>query len=137
MGYCRIHFPVFDQTKVSQLLFSSLSLTLAQLHLCVLDISRKSLVILLYISQALTCCSPSSWWSKYNYVLSAGLDSGLAISALLIFFCLQYPRNGTIGENSILTWWGNWGAYDNVDGNALGVKYVDVEAGEFFGPSQW
>jgi len=135
MGYCRIHFPVFDQTKVSQLLFSSLPSTLAQLPLHISDISRKSLISLLY-SQALTYRS-SSWWSKYNYVLSAGLDSGLAISALLIFFCLQYPRNGTIGENSILTWWGNWGAYDNVDGNALGVKYVDVEAGEFFGPSQW
>ena len=27
-----------------------------------------------------------SWWAKYNYVLSAALDSGVAISALIIFF---------------------------------------------------
>ena len=27
-----------------------------------------------------------SWWTKYNYVLSAALDAGVGISALLIFF---------------------------------------------------
>ena len=27
-----------------------------------------------------------SWWTKYNYVLSAALDSGVAISIILIFF---------------------------------------------------
>lgn len=26
---------------------------------------------------------------------------------ILIFFCLQYPKNGAIGENNILQWWGN------------------------------
>jgi OPT family small oligopeptide transporter len=46
-----------------------------------------------------------SWWTKYNYVLAAALDSGLAISILVIFFALQFPKNGTIGENSILVWW--------------------------------
>ncbi|KAG1850523.1 OPT oligopeptide transporter protein-domain-containing protein [Suillus tomentosus] len=48
-----------------------------------------------------------SWWTKYNYVLSAAMDSGLAISIILIFFCLQYPDNGTIGLHTIQTWWGN------------------------------
>ncbi|KAG6336421.1 hypothetical protein ID866_2664 [Astraeus odoratus] len=48
-----------------------------------------------------------SWWTKYNYVLSAALDSGLACSIVLIFFCLQFPKNGTIGLNSIQKWWGN------------------------------
>ena len=48
-----------------------------------------------------------SWWAKYNYVLSAALDSGVAVSSLLIFFVLYYPRNGTIGLNSIQSWWGN------------------------------
>lgn len=48
-----------------------------------------------------------SWWTKYNYVLSAALDAGVAISAVLIFFILQYPANGTIGINNIQTWWGN------------------------------
>ena len=40
-------------------------------------------------------------------VLSAALDSGVAISAILIFFILQYPDNGHIGLNTIQTWWGN------------------------------
>lgn len=48
-----------------------------------------------------------SWWTKYNYVLSAALDSGVAISAILIFFCLQYPRNGDIGATNLQVWWGN------------------------------
>ena len=48
-----------------------------------------------------------SWWTKYNYVLSAALDSGVAIAAVLIFFILQYPKNGDIGLNNIQVWWGN------------------------------
>ena len=48
-----------------------------------------------------------SWWAKYNYVLSAALDAGVAIAVILIFFCLQYPKNGEIGINTIQAWWGN------------------------------
>ncbi|PPQ65048.1 hypothetical protein CVT26_015744 [Gymnopilus dilepis] len=48
-----------------------------------------------------------SWWTKYNYVLSAALDSGVAVSAVLIFFILQYPKNGTIGIDNVQKWWGN------------------------------
>ncbi|KAF5345476.1 hypothetical protein D9756_011370 [Leucocoprinus leucothites] len=44
--------------------------------------------------QYLIRCHHFSWWTKYNYVLSAALDSGIAITAVLIFFCLQYPKNG-------------------------------------------
>jgi len=48
-----------------------------------------------------------SWWAKYNYVLSAALDSGVAIAAVVIFFTLQYPKNGEIGATNIQAWWGN------------------------------
>ncbi|KXN83350.1 Sexual differentiation process protein isp4 [Leucoagaricus sp. SymC.cos] len=41
-----------------------------------------------------------SWWTKYNYVLSAALDSGVAISIVIIFFCLQFPRNGAVSDSS-------------------------------------
>ncbi|KAL1692218.1 OPT oligopeptide transporter protein-domain-containing protein [Schizophyllum commune] len=37
-----------------------------------------------------------SWWTKYNYVLSAALDAGTAISVVVIFFALQFPMNGTV-----------------------------------------
>ena len=42
-----------------------------------------------------------SCWTKYSYVLSAALDSSVAIAAVLIFFILQYPKNGDIGLNNI------------------------------------
>ncbi|KAF9043068.1 small oligopeptide transporter, partial [Panaeolus papilionaceus] len=47
------------------------------------------------------------FWAKYNYVLSAALDAGTAIGVVLVFFCLQYPLDGRIGENTIQNWWGN------------------------------
>jgi hypothetical protein len=56
-----------------------------------------------------------SWWTKYNYVLSAALDSGVAICAILIFFTLQYPKHGTIGHDNVQTWWGNTGKHDDVN----------------------
>jgi hypothetical protein len=37
------------------------------------------------------------------------MDSGVAVSAVLIFFILQYPKDGTIGANTIQVWWGNSG----------------------------
>lgn len=40
-------------------------------------------------------------------ILSAAMDSGVAVAIILIYFCLQYPQNGTIGQNTIQTWWGN------------------------------
>lgn len=40
------------------------------------------------------------WWTKYNYVLSGGLDAGTAFMTILIF--LSLGRKG-IG----LLWWGN------------------------------
>ncbi|RKP09886.1 oligopeptide transporter 4 [Thamnocephalis sphaerospora] len=40
------------------------------------------------------------WWARYNYILSAGLDAGVAISSFLIFFALS--NNGIE-----LNWWGS------------------------------
>ncbi|KAI6137244.1 OPT oligopeptide transporter protein-domain-containing protein [Pisolithus sp. B1] len=63
------------------------------------------------------------WWAKYNYVLSAALDSGLAVSVLVIFFTLQYPMNGT--------WWGNTVFKNNDDGQ--GVPVLQLATGQTFG----
>lgn len=77
-----------------------------------------------------------SWWTKYNYVLSAALDSGVAISVVLIFFCLQYPKNGTIGLNNIQAWWGNNVFYNTAD--YLGTPLKTLARGQAaFGPSRW
>lgn len=47
-----------------------------------------------------------AWWEKYNYLTTAGMTSGLALSSIILFFAVQYhPKD--------LNWWGNdvvgWG----------------------------
>ncbi|KAI0247355.1 small oligopeptide transporter [Lactifluus subvellereus] len=75
------------------------------------------------------------WWLKYNYVLSAGLGTGYAVGTIVIFFSLQYPKNGTIGVNSIQNWWGNTVYTKTVDYAGLPAK--TVPEGGTFGPSSW
>eukprot|EP00253_Pinus_taeda_P029154 PITA_29154 len=50
------------------------------------------------------------WWKRHNYVMSAGLDAGLAFMGVLLYFCLGY-------ENISLNWWGA-----NIDGCSLAVS---------------
>ncbi len=68
------------------------------------------------------------WWSKYNFILSAGLDSATSLSIIVIFLCLLLPKNGAI----TLSWWGN-----DVYANTLdyaGVSFKEIPP-EGFGPS--
>ncbi|XP_052191094.1 oligopeptide transporter 4-like [Diospyros lotus] len=39
------------------------------------------------------------WWQRYNYVLSAALDAGVAFMAVLIYFCVGM-------EDRNISWWG-------------------------------
>ncbi|KAI0690888.1 OPT oligopeptide transporter protein-domain-containing protein [Cytidiella melzeri] len=76
-----------------------------------------------------------AWWTKYNYVLSAALDSGTAVSTIIVFFCLQYPKNGMIGLTTIQSWWGNtvpWNTYD-----AIKQPYYTLAPNQTFGPATW
>ncbi|KAF9950768.1 hypothetical protein BGZ70_001236 [Mortierella alpina] len=41
------------------------------------------------------------WWSRYNYLTSAALDSGVAVAGLVIFFCIQS------WGGAMPFWWGN------------------------------
>lgn len=68
------------------------------------------------------------WWGKYNYVLSAALDSGLAISAIVIFFALVFPKVN-------LSWWGNNVQGTTVDGQ--GIPWKALPENGTFGPSEW
>eukprot|EP00250_Pteridium_aquilinum_P006509 c16413_g1_i1 orf=389-1702(-) len=43
-----------------------------------------------------------NWWKKYNYVLSAALDAGLAFMAVALYFSLQL-------YNVQMNWWGTNG----------------------------
>ncbi|EJD53618.1 OPT oligopeptide transporter [Auricularia subglabra TFB-10046 SS5] len=75
------------------------------------------------------------WWAKYNYVLSAALDSGVAIATIIIFFALQFPKNGTIGKNTIQTWWGNSVYGETADG--AGLPLLPIPEKGHFGPDTW
>jgi len=76
-----------------------------------------------------------SWWTKYNYVLSAALDSGVAIGIVVIFFCLQFPKNGAIGADNLLLWWGNAVPFAGAD--AKGTPVRPLAEGQKFGPATW
>ncbi|KAJ3745806.1 small oligopeptide transporter [Lentinula detonsa] len=71
------------------------------------------------------------WWAKYNYVLSAALDGGTAVGLILIYFCLQYPLNGTIGINTVQQWWGNTVYTRTLDWKSPPLKVL--APGETFG----
>ena len=58
------------------------------------------------------------WWAKYNYVLSAALDSSVAISAIVIFFCVVFP-------GAELNWWGNTVNSGTIDGMGT-VSYTHL-----------
>ncbi|KAH7096543.1 OPT oligopeptide transporter [Auriculariales sp. MPI-PUGE-AT-0066] len=76
-----------------------------------------------------------AWWAKYNYVLSAALDAGVAVSVIIIFFCLQFPKNNEIGIDTIQVWWGNSVFLNTAD--YLGTRMRTLAEGETFGPATW
>ncbi|KAI1272832.1 OPT family small oligopeptide transporter [Xylaria sp. FL0933] len=72
----------------------------------------------------------SGWWRKYNYLTAAGLDAGLIISTIIIFFAITLP-NVTIPQ-----WWGNVAVYETADASYTAVLKT-VPEGETFGPATW
>ncbi|KAI0795128.1 OPT oligopeptide transporter [Abortiporus biennis] len=55
-----------------------------------------------------------AWWSKFNYVTSAAMDSGTLVSILFIFFVLEIPKGGFQ-----VNWWGNTVWQNTADFNHL------------------
>ncbi|KAL6211449.1 hypothetical protein ACLB2K_016675 [Fragaria x ananassa] len=49
------------------------------------------------------------WWQRYNYVLSAALDAGVAFMAVVIYLSVGV-------ENTTLTWWGTNGEHCDLAG---------------------
>ncbi|KAL9088343.1 MAG: hypothetical protein Q9165_006268 [Trypethelium subeluteriae] len=68
----------------------------------------------------------SAWWTKYNYILAAALDTGTALSGIVIFFCISYP--GAVFPD----WWGNTVYQNTDDGN--GTPYLSMPVSGTFGP---
>ncbi|KAL6877633.1 OPT oligopeptide transporter domain-containing protein [Trichoderma longibrachiatum] len=73
----------------------------------------------------------TSWWEKYNYVLSAALTGGVAFSGIIIFFAVQYhPKN--------ISWWGVDVLGQTIDGGAgQQTLLTQLPAKGYFGPDTW
>ncbi|SLM38966.1 small oligopeptide opt family [Lasallia pustulata] len=67
------------------------------------------------------------WWMRFNYLTSAGLDVGLAISTIVIFLCLD------LTNQSPPNWWGNTAPANTMDFLDTAIQKT-VAPGEFFGP---
>ncbi|KAJ5396454.1 hypothetical protein N7509_004567 [Penicillium cosmopolitanum] len=70
------------------------------------------------------------WWHTYNYITAAGLDTGLILSTIVIFFAITFP--GVTLPN----WWGNTAPFETMDALFTAVRKT-VSEGEIFGPAKW
>lgn len=75
----------------------------------------------------------TTWWEKYNYILTSALSAGVAFSALMIFFSVQYNKDE-------LSWWGNRLSRMGIEGtggrgwlsaNKAPDGYVGLRKGDF------
>lgn len=69
-----------------------------------------------------------TWWSKYTYILGAGLSAGVAFSSIIIFFAVQY-------HDRSIDWWGNTVSFQGYEGRAVGGLNATLSAPDgYFGP---
>ncbi|KAJ7027141.1 OPT-domain-containing protein [Mycena alexandri] len=66
-----------------------------------------------------------AWWSKYNYITTTAFSSAIAISAVVIFFALEWP-------NVVIDWSGNTRPFAGCDG--AGCPLLPVPESGTFGP---
>ncbi|RDW91085.1 hypothetical protein BP5796_02250 [Coleophoma crateriformis] len=70
------------------------------------------------------------WWGTYNYITAAGLDSGLVLSTIVIFFAITYPAV------TLPQWWGNVGVFNTLDAQYAAIRKI-LPDGQTFGPKTW
>ncbi|KAJ8291250.1 Glutathione transporter 1 [Rhodotorula toruloides] len=93
-------------------------------------INYSSSVLVCFIFQFVIRHRFFKWWSKYNFILSAGLDAGTVVCGIVIFLCLQLPKGGTISLN----WWGNSVYTNTLDWQGVSYKMAPPEG---FGRTSW
>lgn len=71
-----------------------------------------------------------AWWSRLNFLTSSGLDLGLALATLVVFFAF------TLNDVKPPAWWGNEVVASTMDFKGTAVQVVLPE-GEMFGPRFW
>jgi OPT family oligopeptide transporter len=70
------------------------------------------------------------WWSRLNFLTSSGLDLGLALSTLVIFFAF------TLNDIDPPSWWGNNVVTSTLDYQNKAIQTV-LPKGQTFGPAIW
>jgi len=70
------------------------------------------------------------WWTRLNFLTSAGLDLGLAFATVTIFFAF------TIHNISPPRWWGNDVVQGTMDSKGTAVQVI-LPQGQKFGPETW
>ncbi|ODA80063.1 hypothetical protein RJ55_03021 [Drechmeria coniospora] len=70
------------------------------------------------------------WWSRLNFLTSCGLDLGLALATLFIFFAF------TMRDIEPPKWWGNEIVATTMDVMGTAVR-AKVAEGQKFGPEAW
>ncbi|KAI0104948.1 small oligopeptide transporter [Hypoxylon sp. NC0597] len=83
-----------------------------------------------YVFQYLVKKYHFRWWSRLNYLTSAGLDLGLALGTLVIFFVF------TLNDIEAPRWWGNEVVTTTMDYQGKAIQVV-LPPGETFGPKTW
>ena len=105
------------------------------------EVEETSLVVQVqYVSLSLSLSLSPLWSSlspfirllwktnQTDYVLSAALDSGVAVATVIIFFCITLPAGS-------LSWWGNTVYQQTADGK--GTPWKGLPDRGFFGPDAW
>jgi hypothetical protein len=67
-----------------------------------------------------------NWWLKYNYILSAALDTGLAVGTTIVFFAVLFPQVPPPD------WRGNTVVESTLD-SARKARLIVLPKGEYFG----
>ncbi|KAH7328547.1 OPT family small oligopeptide transporter [Stachybotrys elegans] len=70
------------------------------------------------------------WWSRLNFLTSSGLDLGLALGTLFIFFAF------TLHDIEPPQWWGNSVVAGTMDVQDTAIR-AHVAPGQKFGPDSW
>jgi OPT family oligopeptide transporter len=70
------------------------------------------------------------WWARLNFLTSSGLDLGLALATLVIFFAF------TLNNIDPPRWWGNEIVETTMDFKGTAVQAFVAE-GQKFGPTSW